>query len=100
MKDIILEHPKVLNWKQRIANSGTRINKLKVIGSIVRNHAEFFGMLLDCNILTPEGLNMARCVLILGDSVVIVPLLKCVDDGVYYTLMVEQRRIVDGEYAL
>jgi len=100
MKDNIFENPKILNWKQRIDNSGTRINDLTVIGSIVRNDTDYFGILLDCNILTPEGLNVPRCVLILGDSVVILPLLKCVDDGEYYTLMVEQRRIVDGEYAL
>ena len=75
------------------------INKIDVLGIISRDCDNFFGAFLDCQLVTPEGEKISRCVLIQDDSVVIVPVLYCQDDGEIYTMMVKQRRIIDGGFA-
>ncbi len=99
MSRMVLEHPNVLRWKHRVEASGNIIQNIKVLAAISRDQVNLFGTILDCQLLTPEGVEISRCVMLCGDSVVIIPVLTCCDDGEVYTLMVEQRRIVDGDYA-
>jgi len=99
MSNIIVDHPKIRCWKERVEANGNTIKDLKVLAAISRNETGLFGAVLDCQLLTPEGVEVPRCVMIFGDSVAIIPVLTCSDDGNVYTLMVEQRRIVDGDYS-
>ena len=39
---------------------------------------------------------MPRCVVLRGDGAIAIPVLNCVEGQTVYTLMVEQRRVVDG----
>jgi 8-oxo-dGTP pyrophosphatase MutT (NUDIX family) len=96
---IIIDHPKIQCWKKRVEASGNIIKDIQVLTAISRNESSLLGAVLDCQLLTPEGIEVPRCVMVCGDSVAIIPVLTCSDDGEIYTLMVEQRRIVDGEYA-
>ena len=92
----ILQSPKVLRWRNRVESRGNVIQKLDVLSIVYRKISGVFAVFLDCRLLTPEGNVITRCVLIRGDSAVIVPVLVCEDDGIIYTLLVEQRRIIDG----
>jgi len=98
MSRFVFDHPKFQCWKRRIDASGIILKNIDILATISRNQTSLFGVFLDCKLLTPEGFEIPRCVMIHGDSSVIVPVLTCQDDGEIYTLMVEQRRIVNGEY--
>jgi|TARA_B100001964_G_scaffold201439_1_gene229148 8-oxo-dGTP pyrophosphatase MutT (NUDIX family) len=95
----IIDHPKIQCWRKRVEANGNIIKNIEVLATISRNEASLFGAVLDCQLLTPEGVKVSRCVMVFGDSVAIIPVLTCSDDGEVYTLMVEQRRIVDGDYS-
>lgn len=99
MSHSLLEHPKYRRWKNRVEANGSVFKKIDILSIISRDQGSFYGAFLDCLLLTPEGFEIPRCVVIRGESAVIVPVLKCRDDGEVYTLMVEQRRIVDGDYS-
>ena len=47
---------------------------------------------------TPEGQALPRSLLLRGDGAVIIPVLTCRENQKVYTLMVRQRRIVDGSW--
>ena len=96
MSHIVFDSPKFKRWKQRVEVSGNIIKDIKILGFVSRDHVNLFGAFLDCKLITPEGVEIPRCVVIGGDSVVIIPVLTCVEDGEIYTLLVEQRRIIDG----
>jgi len=93
---IVQDSYKFQQWKQRIENNGSVFKKIDILGYVSRNNKDLYSAFIDCLILTPKGVEIPRCILITGDSVVIVPMLTCSDDGKIYTLMVEQRRIADG----
>jgi len=96
LSEIVEYSYKFQEWKRRIENSGSSLKKVDILGYVSRNNKDLYTAFIDCLILTPEGIKIPRCVLITGDSVVIVPMLTCTDDGEIYTLMVEQRRVADG----
>ena len=56
--------------------------------------------MLDCTLRFPGGETARRCIVLRGGAVVIVPVLWCTETREAYTLMVRQRRIVDGNYTL
>ena len=87
-------------WKKRVEKNGNSFVSIDVIAEISRDGSNLFGAFLDCVLMTPEGYEIPRCVLIGDDSVVIVPVLFCEDNNEIYTLMVEQRRIIDGGGAI
>lgn len=96
--EMLNENLKFKQWKKRVENNGIVINNVKVLGMIRRGSSN--RIFIDSELVTPEGRKMSRCVLISGESVIIVPVLKCHEDNEIYTLMVEQRRIVDGAYSV
>ena len=104
MKTVILNSNTVFKdmkykrWKQRIEANGNIIKDIELLSGISRDGINLFAAFLDCRLLTPEGNEIPRCVVIGGDSVVIVPVLTCYEDREIYTMMVEQRRIVDGDF--
>ena len=99
MSKIVFEHRHFQRWKKRIEANGNVFNNIEVLAIISRDNVHLFRAFLDCRILTPEGVEIPRCVLIGDDSVMIVPVLTCQEDGEIYTMMIEQRRIIDGGYA-
>ncbi len=97
---LLLNSNKYLRWRKRVEAAGNEILKLDVLTVVSRTPETWYTALLDCILLTPEGNRISRCVTIRGESVVVIPLLQCVDDNQYYTVMVEQRCISDGSLHL
>lgn len=71
-----------------------------MLATISRKSNSVIYTFLDSEVFTPEGKKIPRCVLLGGDSVVIVPVLKCIDNNELYTMMIKQRRIIDGDFAI
>jgi len=93
---MVLESDKCRRWRERVEANGNRILQLDVLSVVSRKPGTWYVAFLDCLLLTPEGNRITRCFTLRGESVVIVPLLSCVDDGRIYTVMAEQRCISDG----
>ena len=87
-------------WKKRVEGNGNIFKKIEVLAEIYRDNINLIGAFLDCQLLTPEGHHIPRCVMICDNSVVIVPVLFCKENDEIYTIMVEQRRIIDGGFAI
>jgi len=98
MSQLVFKSQKFQRWKQRVEANGNIIKNIEIMGVISRKKNDLYGVFLDCILLTPEGVEIPRCIIIRGDSVVIIPVLKCTEDKELYTLLVEQRCITDGGY--
>jgi 8-oxo-dGTP pyrophosphatase MutT (NUDIX family) len=96
----VFEQPHFHRWKKRLQEHGNILKNVETLATISRDDVHLLGAFLDCRILTPEGAEIPRCLFISGDSVEIVPVFICKEDGDIYTMMVEQRRIVDGGYVI
>lgn len=94
---LVLASAKYRRWRQRVESHGNKILRLDVLSVVSRRPGSWYVALLDCLLLTPEGNRITRCLTLRGESVVVVPLLQCVEDRRYYTLLVEQRCICDGD---
>jgi len=81
-----------------LESNGIKIEKINVVGEVFRDSSTLYTALIDCVLKTPEGATISRCVLLQGNSIVVIPILKCLDDNIIYTLMVKQRRISDGNF--
>ena len=92
----VLGSNKYRRWRKRVESHGNQILRLDILSVVSRSPSTWYVAFLDCLMLTPEGNRITRCVTIRGESVVVVPLLRCIDDDQLYTVMVEQRCICDG----
>ena len=98
MSQLVFDSPKYKSWKRNIESHGITLDQIEVIGEISSNGTSLFTALLDCQLTTPEGITMPRSVVLQGDGTIVIPVLNCVEDQTVYTLMVEQRRVVDGSF--
>ncbi|MDR1139730.1 MAG: hypothetical protein LBK93_03845 [Rickettsiales bacterium] len=94
---LVINSIKYKRWRQNIESNGNKILKLDVLSVVSRSPGTWYVAFLDCLLLTLEGNQIARCLILRGESVVIVPLLQCINDEQFYTVMVEQRCISDGD---
>ena len=99
IEDQVLQSKQFQAWRQSVEASGTKIDELKILGAISRDEQTLFNAFIDCVMTTPEGDKVPRCMLIRGNSVVVVPVIYCAQNEVY-TLMVRQRRPIDGDFAV
>lgn len=93
---LVLGSNKYRRWRKRVESHGNQIMQLDVLSVVSRSPNTWYVALIDCLLLTPEGNRITRCITIRGESVVVIPLLRCIDDDELYTVMVEQRCICDG----
>ena len=96
MSEIVFNNPKFHYWKKSVEANGNIFKHIDIMAAISRDKVNLLGALLDCELLTPEGDIITRCIMLHEDGVVIIPVLTCIEDGEIYTLLVEQRRIIDG----
>ena len=94
MGNLTKSSPKFNHWLSKVERAGVKIERLEVLAEVSRDGKELFSSFVDTLMVTPEGERQPRCMLIRGESVMIVPWITC--DGLDYTLMVEQRRPVEG----
>ncbi|MEI6213385.1 MAG: NUDIX domain-containing protein [Desulfuromonadales bacterium] len=93
---LVLDSAKYKRWRQRVESHGNQILKLDVLSVVSRRPGTWYVAFLDCLLLTPEGNRITRCFTLRGESVVIVPVLRCIDNDLFYTVMAEQRCVCDG----
>lgn len=96
-KKMVFSSQKYLRWKERIENSGSVLEQVELLAVVSRLPGSWYAVFLDCRLRTPEGHLLPRCIAVRGESVAVIPVLTCIEDGVVYTLMVEQRSICDGD---
>lgn len=92
----VLESRKFLDWKKRVEANGNRIKQVEVLSVVTRGGQGYYAAFIDSLLQTPEGTEIPRCLVIRGKSVLVIPVLRCREDGTLQTLMVEQRCICDG----
>lgn len=83
------------DWSARLEASGTQIVSVNDF-LVVRRGGRTFASFVDTVLRTSQGEILPRCMLLRGDSVVVVPVLDCEGIAHPLTLMVEQFRPVDG----
>lgn len=98
MSDFLLDW-RYKAWLERIKKSGTTVRSVQLLATVQRGSNTFAG-LIDTELVTESGQQLHRCMMIRGDSVIIVPVIRPSDGSQPYTLMVEQHRPVDGCHTL
>jgi len=96
MSNLVLNRPEYKSWEKKLKSNGVDIKNITVIGEVSRDQESIFATLIDCTLTTSEGISLPRLLILQSDGIMVIPVLNCVDDQTIYTLMVEQRRIVDG----
>ncbi len=98
MSRLVLDSSRFQNWKRSLESKGASIENINVVGEVSRDGSTLYTALIDCLLKTPEGVSIPRCVVLQGNSIVVIPVLTCSDDKTIYTLLVKQRRISDGDF--
>jgi hypothetical protein len=90
------DEPKVKVWKDNIEKSGCVLNGLEPLHLIHTSKKELLFALCKADITMPQGGNLPPILLIRGNVVVIVPLVKNRDTGEEKFITVIQHRIGNG----
>ncbi len=98
MSDFLLDS-RYKTWLERIKKSGTTVRSAQLLATVQRGSRAFAG-LVDTELVTEGGQRLHRCMMIRGDSVIVVPVIQPNDGSSPYTLMVDQHRPVDGCHTL
>lgn len=98
MCDFLID-PRYKAWLARVKKSGTTVRSVQLLATVQRGSNTFAG-LVDTELVTAGGQVMHRCMMIRGDSVIVVPVIHPSDGSPPYTLMVDQHRPVDGCHTL
>jgi ADP-sugar diphosphatase len=96
-EDLVRKSDKYRQWKRRVLASGCQVISEKIVSILQRNSQSFYTALIDFELLTPEGQKINRCLALRGSGAIVVPIFLC--QGEIKTIMVRQRRIVDGEFS-
>jgi 8-oxo-dGTP pyrophosphatase MutT (NUDIX family) len=91
-----LDEPKVKVWKDNIARSGCVMKSVEPLQLIRTSKGELLFALCKADVFTPQGVKLPQIVLIRGNVVVIVPLVKNRDTGEESFITVIQYRIGNG----
>lgn len=94
------EEPKVQAWKNNIIKHGCKINSIKPLELIYKRNDELLFALCETDIDTPSGEKLPSIIMIRGDAVIVVPLMKNRDTGEERYLLVKQYRIGTGDFEL
>ena len=87
--------PRFIDWASRLAAAGTEILEVKSYESIRRGE-RVFAALVDTVLRSADGEVVPRCMLLRGDTIVVIPIIDCEGHDQPMTLMVEQFRPIDG----
>lgn len=98
IRALVEDNWKYRTWKAQIIESGCEILDEKIRCVAQRDAQSFYSAMIDFTLMTPEKNTLSRCLVLRGPSVVIIPILVC--DSVIKTVMVRQRRIVNGNFSL
>ena len=88
-------------WRKKFNSVDTKITSINLKLIVSRTIETFYLAVLDVTLKKKNSdISFPRCLILRGDTVIIVPILKCIDDGHIYTILVEQFRIIDGGLSL
>ena len=88
-------------WRKKFNSVDTKITSINIKLIVSRTIETFYLAVLDVTLKKKNSdISFPRCLILRGDTVIIVPILKCIDDGHIYTILVEQFRIIDGGLSL
>ena len=87
------------SWLRRFDGRSAKIVSTKPLATVVRGRG-IIALFVDAIIESERGDRMPRCMLLRGDSAIVIALLRVKDTFELYTLMVEQLRPVDGKNTL
>jgi len=94
---LVLNSKLFRKWREKFNSQNLSIASVKVKLVISRTLKDFYLAVLDVNLKKKySSKTFPRCLVLRGDSVIIVPIIKCIEDEKLYTILVEQFRIVDG----
>jgi ADP-sugar diphosphatase len=94
------DEPKVKVWKENIAHSGCILHSLEPLQLIHTSKKELLFALCRADVTTPDGNKLPPIVLIRGNVIVVVPLVKNRDTGEEKFVTVIQHRIGNGTAAV
>ena len=102
IKDSMIFNSKIFKqWRRKFNSVDTIITSIDLKFVISRTIETFYLAVLDVSLKKKNtDITFPRCLILRGDTVIIVPILKCIDDGQVYTILVEQFRIIDGGLSL
>ncbi|ERP31439.1 NUDIX hydrolase [Chitinivibrio alkaliphilus] len=91
------QYAKAARWKKKIDRSLCRFVGADVRASHRKNDGSLLFAYVESHVLSPQGQTLPGILFLRGDAVVIVPHIICKEEGRSFFLMVNQRRIADGE---
>ncbi|MFP4416977.1 MAG: NUDIX hydrolase [Chitinivibrionales bacterium] len=94
------DSPKVIAWKKAIEQTGCTIHSIDPLKVLHKGNRDVLFALIKADISAPDGQKLLPYVFIRGDAVIVVPLIRNSDTGEERFLMVEQRRVANGDIAL
>jgi 8-oxo-dGTP pyrophosphatase MutT (NUDIX family) len=95
-----LEEPKVKAWMENIVRQGCTINRFEPLQLIHKKNGELLFALCKTDISTADRGTLPSIIMIRGNAVVIVPLIKNIDTKEERFLMVMQHRVGSGALEL
>jgi 8-oxo-dGTP pyrophosphatase MutT (NUDIX family) len=98
--DIVYSSNLFCKWHSRFLLSGCTIVNITVRGAVLFKNKKLHSTYLEVKFVTPEGQTLTRSILLRGSSVVIIPMVYTKDKVQPRFLMVQQRRIFNGEFSL
>lgn len=94
------DSPKVIAWKRAVEANGCTIHSIEALKVLRKRNGDLLFALLEAEITADDGEKLLPYVFLRGDAVVVVPLVRNTDTGERCFVMVEQRRVANGEIAL
>jgi hypothetical protein len=94
------DEPKVKVWKENIARSGCFLHSLEALQLVHTSKNELLFALCKADVATPEGKRLPPILLIRGNVIIVVPLVRNRDTGEERFITVIQHRIGTGAAAI
>jgi 8-oxo-dGTP pyrophosphatase MutT (NUDIX family) len=88
--------PKVGAWRAALARAGCTVRSLRARSVVKRHNGEMLFGMLSADITAPDGSSVPPVVVVRGDAVVVVPLLRNRANGQERFLVVHQYRVGNG----
>jgi ADP-sugar diphosphatase len=91
---------KIQEWADSVKRAGCKVNEIQTLHEIRKPDGTMLFSLIDTDVTSPEGTRLPNIVFIRGHACVIVPRIENSSTGEKKFLMVNQRRIGNGQMSL
>ena len=94
------EEKKIQQWLDTVSSEGNTVESIKTISEIRKKDESLLFALLEIKAQTPEDTSLPKIVFIRGHACVVIPLLRNRKTDQERFLMVNQRRVGNGQMCL